>query len=148
LLEAFRATGGTAPGATVARLLEDHQSGEVVSLAKRVFTKQLFGFDWRGNFWIPMFQLRADDLAVKLEPQRVRAALPSEWSGWTLACWFAAPNPRLNGRSPVNALDADFDAVVRAATSREFSEIASSSHGAQAWAGAPVWRERRASARV
>jgi len=28
LLEAFRASGGTAPGDTVARLLEDHHRGE------------------------------------------------------------------------------------------------------------------------
>jgi hypothetical protein len=119
LLEAFRATGGTAPGSAVARLLEEHQGGHAVSLAKRVFMRELFGFDWRCNFWIPMFQFRSDDLAVKVEPQRVRAALPSEWSGWTVACWFAAPLIQLEGRSPVDALDADFNGVLRAAKSCE-----------------------------
>lgn len=148
LLAAFRATGGTAPAATVARFLEEHPGGQAVSLAQRVFTKQLFGFDWRANFWIPMFQLRADDLALKVAPQRVRAALPSTWSGWTLACWFAAPHPQLDGGRPVDALTDDFDAVLRAASSRQFAAISSPSLGAPMWTGAPVWRERRASARV
>ncbi len=125
LLEAFRATGGTAPGCAVARLLEEHQGGDAVGLAdqggraaglaKQVFTRELFGFNWRSNFWIPMFQFRSDDLAVKVEPQQVRAALPSEWSGWAVACWFAAPHIQLEGRRPVDALDADFDDVLRAA---------------------------------
>ena len=148
LLEAFRSSGGTVPGATVARLLEEHQGGLAVSLAKRVFTRELFGFDWRANFWIPMFQFQFEDLVMKVEPQRVRAALPPQWSGWTVASWFASPNMQLDGRSPVDALDADFDAVLHAASSCEFAEIASPSQRAQSWAGAPVWRERRASARV
>ena len=154
LLEAFRATGGTAPGAMVARLLEEHQSGHSVSLAKRVFTHQLFGFDWRANFWIPMFQFRAHDLSVKPTAQLVRAALPAGWSGWTVACWFAAPNLQLDGSSPVDALDGDFDAVLQAASLGESSEASRAgrwqlaSDAPPAWAGPPLWRERRAHVRL
>jgi hypothetical protein len=115
LLEAFRATGGMAPGAMVARLLEEHQGGQAFSLAKRVSTRELFGFDWRSNFWVPMFQFSGDDMAVKAQPQQVRAALPSEWSGWAVACWFAAANTHLEGRRPVDALNLQCDAVLHAA---------------------------------
>jgi Protein of unknown function (DUF2384) len=139
LLEAFRATGGTAPGAIMGRLLEDHQVGNAVSLAKLIFTGQLFGFEWRAGLWVPMFQFDVDDLALKAAPQRVRAALPSGWSSWTLASWFAAPSAQLDGRSPVDMLDADFDAVLRAAQASE---------SIKAWAPRPKRRGHEVTTRV
>jgi hypothetical protein len=119
LLEAFRATGGTAPGEIVGRLLEEHQIGNAVSLAKLIYTGQAFGFEWRDSLWIPMFQFDANDLALKTSAQSVRAELPSLWSGWHVASWFAAPNARLDGRSPVDRLDSDLEAVVQSAKSLE-----------------------------
>ena len=119
LLEAFRATGGTAPGEIVGRLLEEHQVGNAVSLAKLIYTGQAFGFDWRDSLWIPMFQFDVNDLVLKANARRVRAELPSLWSGWNVATWFAAPNARLDGRSPADRLDSDLEAVVQAAQSLE-----------------------------
>ena len=119
LLAAFRATGGTAPSEIVGRLLEEHQVGNAVSLAKLIYTGQAFGFEWRDSLWIPMFQFDANDLALKCSAQSVRAELPSLWSGWNVACWFAAPNARLDGHSPADRLDADLEAVVQAAQSLE-----------------------------
>ena len=119
LLEAFRATGGTVPGEIVDRLLEEHRVADTVSLAKLICTGQVFGFEWRASVWIPMFQFDAEDLALKPGAQRVRAELPSLWSGWTLASWFAGPNAWLDGRSPADVLNLDLDAVIRAARSLE-----------------------------
>jgi hypothetical protein len=122
LLEGFRATGGIAPGEVVARLLEEHRAGDVVSLAKLICTGQVFGCEWCASLWIPMFQFEVHNLALKAGVQRVRAELPSLWSGWTLACWFAAPNSRLGGSSPADRLDTDFEAVMRAARSLRSDE--------------------------
>ena len=119
LLEAFRATGGTAPGDIVGRVLEEHQVGNAVSLAKLIHTGQAFGFEWRDSLWIPMFQFDANDLVLKASAQSVRAEVPSLWSGWNVATWFAAPNARLDGRSPADRLDSDLEAVVQAAQSLE-----------------------------
>jgi hypothetical protein len=119
LLEAFRATGGTAPGEIVGRLLEEHQAGNSASLARLIDTGQVFGFEWRKSLWIPMFQFDADDLALKASAQRVRAELPAHGSGWALASWFAGPNALLGGRIPADALGADLEAVVCAARSLE-----------------------------
>lgn len=47
LLEAFRATGGTVPGEIVGRLLEEHQVGKAVSLAKLIYAGQAFGRNCR-----------------------------------------------------------------------------------------------------
>jgi Protein of unknown function (DUF2384) len=114
LLAAFRATGGTAPGQIVGRLLEEHRVGNAVSLARLVCTGQAFGFEWRDSLWMPMFQFDANDLALKASAGRVRAELPTLWSGWTVASWFAGPNARLGGRRPADVLDSDLDAVMRA----------------------------------
>ena len=119
LLEAFRATGGTAPGEIVGRLLEEHQVGTAVSLAKLIYTGQAFGFEWRHSLWIPMFQFDPNDLALKASAQIVRAELPSTWSGWNVATWFAVANARLHGHSPVDRLDPDLEAVIHAARSLE-----------------------------
>jgi hypothetical protein len=122
LLEAFRPNGGTAPGDVLGRLLEDHQPGRSVSLAKLIYTGQVFGFEWRTSLWIPMFQFNADDLTLRPGPQRVRAELPTHWSGWMRASWFAAPHAWLDGRRPVDVLDSDIDAVLRAAQSLAWAE--------------------------
>jgi hypothetical protein len=116
LLDAFRASGGTVPGEIIGRLLEDHQAGNA-SLAKRLYTGQVFGFEWRSSLWIPMFQFDAKDLSIKPGPQQVRAELPSLWPGWMLASWFAAPNARLDVRRPVDLLDSDLYAALLAARS-------------------------------
>ena len=119
LLEAFRATGGTAPGEIAGRLLEEHQVGNAVSLAKLIYTGQAFGFEWRDSLWIPMFQFDANDLALKASAQNVLAELSSLCSGWQVASWFAAPNARLYGHSPADRLDSDLEAVLKAAQALE-----------------------------
>ena len=136
LLEAFRATGGTATGEIVARLLEEHQVGNAVSLAKLIYTGQVFSFEWRAKQWIPMFQLD-EYLALKVGAQRVRSELPSLWSGWALAVWFAAPNTRLAGSSPADMLDSDINAVLHAAQSVHAPEgfaLAQRPHQVAGWA--------------
>jgi hypothetical protein len=151
LLEAFRSTGGCSPAAMVNRLLAEHPVGDAVSVAKLILTRQLFGFEWRANLWIPMFQFRLDDLSLRAKPQQVRAVLPSEWSGWMLAAWFAGRNRRLSGSSPVDVLDIDFNAVVQAAMSCVATDAIEPRHPpdrADAWAHPTAWRERRAKARL
>jgi hypothetical protein len=115
LLEAFRASGGTAPGEFLGRLLEELQTGNAVSLAHQIQTGQVFCFEWRGRQWVPMFQFDAEDLSLKIGAQRVRAALPSTWDDWMLATWFATPNGALLDRCPADMLDVDVNAVMSAA---------------------------------
>ena len=117
LLEAFRATGGTAPSDIVGRLLDDRPIGRFLSLATLVDTGQIFGFDWRNSLWIPMFQFDADKLSVRLGPQQIRAELPSGWPGWAVASWFATPCPKLGGQRPVDVIDSNLDEVMQIARS-------------------------------
>ncbi|MBT9493158.1 MAG: hypothetical protein IV107_12635 [Paucibacter sp.] len=119
LLEAFRASGGTAPGEIVERLLAEHQIGNAGSLAWLLEARQIFGFEWRASLWIPMFQFDSGDLAPHAGAKQVRAELPPLWSGWAVAAWFAAANTHLAGCRPVDRLNSDLDAVLQAVDALE-----------------------------
>lgn len=115
MLAAFRATGGTARGEDLARLLAEHHRGDFVSLARCMASGEIFSFCWRGCTWIPMFQFELKDLSVKHHPLEVREALPAMFSGWAQAAWFARAHDLLDGCSPVDLLDSDFPRVMHAA---------------------------------
>jgi hypothetical protein len=115
LLEAFRTTGGTAPAEVLGRMLDDLHGCPAHDLAELLQLGKVFGFEWRGNLWIPMFQFELESLEVKRAPQAVRAELPSQWAGWTLAGWFACAHTLLNGQRPVDVLDTSHKAVMHAA---------------------------------
>jgi hypothetical protein len=114
LLEAFRATGGAAPAAVLGRLLDEHPVDDLAGLAELLACGRLFGFEWRDSLWIPMFQFAADGLVLHGGAREVRAELPSHWSAWTVATWFAAPNAQLRGCRPADLLDAGLADVLSA----------------------------------
>lgn len=117
---AYRATGGIARGDDLARLLEDRRCGDGASLARLITCNAVFGFEWRRDFWIPMFQFELRDLSLKSAPRQVLAELCAEFDGWTLATWFAQPNCWLNDLRPVDVLDSDLPAVLEAARADRF----------------------------
>ena len=123
LLGAFRATGGTARGDDVARLLEDHGLGDFIGLAKLIANGDLFGFEWRHELWIPMFQFELRDLSVKPATQQVLAELGSGFDGWSCAAWFARPNSCLNFRAPVDLLATRLADVLEAARTDRFITV-------------------------
>jgi hypothetical protein len=123
LLAAFRATGGTARGDDVARLLEDHGLGDFIGLAKLIANGDVFGFEWRGELWIPMFQFELRDLSVKPATQHVLAELGSGFDGWSCAAWFARPNSCLNFHTPVDLLATRLPDVLEAVRTDRFAAV-------------------------
>jgi len=115
MLNAYRASGGAVSGDALGQLLQDHQRGDHVGLAKLIALGHVFAFEWRGRFWIPMFQLDGRDLSCKPGPSQVRAELPASLSGWAVAAWFAEPNALLEGQRPVDLMDSNSPAVLDAA---------------------------------
>lgn len=115
LLEAFRGSGGTVPAHILSRLLAEHPAGQAAGLATLLRFRQVFGFEWRGCVWVPMFQFESADLCTAVAPQTVRAALPPHWSGWALAQWFGLPLAQLDGQRPVDLLALHLPDVIRAA---------------------------------
>ncbi len=117
---AYRSTGGIARGDDLARLLEDLQRGDVSTLARLIAAGEVFGFDWHGSFWVPMFQFELRDLSVKPAARQVQKELAQVFDGWTIAVWFAQRNSWLNERKPVDLLDTELRAVLHAARADRF----------------------------
>jgi hypothetical protein len=120
MLQAYRATGGTARGDDLARLLQDRPHGGYVSLARLIATRKVFSFEWRNTYWVPMFQFDLADLSLRPGPQQVMGELNSEFDDWRLAVWFTQPNAWLHGGKPVDVLDTKLKAVIEAARADRF----------------------------
>ena len=123
LLAAYRATGGTARGDDVARLLEDHGIGDFIGLARLIASGEVFDFEWRNTLWIPMFQFEPRDLSVKVSTQQVLKTLGTGFEGWSCAAWFARPNSWLNNRAPVDLLGTHLAEVLEAARTDRFIAV-------------------------
>lgn len=123
LRDAYRATGGMADGDDLARLLEERQLGRYMSLARLIVLGGVFSVEWRGIYWIPMFQFGLHDLSLKPGPRQVLAELKPALEAWPLAAWFARPNMRLGRQRPVDLLDADLAGVLHAARVERLSIV-------------------------
>ena len=121
LRAAFRPSGGIARGDDLARLLEYLDHGDCISLARHIADRTVFAFTWRETFWIPMFQFDLRDLSMCSASQAVLAELGHAYSGWSLACWFAEPNPWLAAQRPVDLLQLDLPAVREAARADRYA---------------------------
>lgn len=121
LRDAYRATGGIADGDDLARLLEERQLGRYMSLARLIVLGGVFSFEWRGVYWIPMFQFGLQDLSLKPGPRQVLTELMPVLDAWPLAVWFAKPNTWLSRQRPVDLLDADLPGVLHAAQADRLS---------------------------
>ena len=116
---AYRSAGGLAGGDDLARALEDRGRGTFASLARLIVAGEIFGFEWRHTFWIPMFQF-TDRLAPKPGLRAVLAELASEFDGRRLADWFVEPNGWLEEARPIDVLDANPGEVLQAARADRF----------------------------
>lgn len=145
LRAAFHASGGIARRDDLARWMEDLHCGDVmcapgpadagplpwgsstvaephwlVSLTRLIATGEVLAFDWHHTTWVPMFQFDPLSLALRPEPRQVLAALAGAFDGWSLALWFAQPNTWLLGCRPMDLLQSDLPAVLKAARKDRF----------------------------
>jgi hypothetical protein len=123
LLETYRATGGTASGDDLARVLDDLGLGDFIGLARLISMNAVFGFEWGGTLWVPMFQFEPRDLSVRPETALVLDELGSGFDGWARAAWFAKPNCWLTDRRPVDMLETDLPEVLSAARIDRFIAV-------------------------
>lgn len=115
MLQTYRPTGGIMRGDDLARLFQHHRRGDVTTLAKSIVAQEIFGFYWAHEFWVPMCQFDLSNLSIKQALRQVRSELPKDMDGWVLAAWLAEPNAWLMGLKPVDLLDTDPPALLRAA---------------------------------
>jgi hypothetical protein len=112
---AYRASGGLVRGDDLVHAMAAHRNGDYLWLARLIVSHEVLSFDWNDSHWVPMFQFQTPELSMRPELHQLIKDLYVELDGWSLAVWFAAPNPALNGRAPVDQLACDLAGVQRAA---------------------------------
>jgi hypothetical protein len=130
LCNALRRSGGIARAEEVASWREARGSSGLASIDAHVRQRELFCVDWNDAGWLPLFQFGPYSLRVRPAIAPVIDELGDVFDAWTLATWFVTPNSCLDDRCPVDLLEADMPAVLRAARTDRF--IASGSCSPQA----------------
>jgi hypothetical protein len=115
LRDAYEAAGGIARGDVVSRLRAVHGRSTFINVAQLLAPEDIFGFEWAGSPWVPMFQFEPCDMTLRPAPCQVRAELGAEFDGWSVCAWFVEPNAWLARRRPLDLLGSDLEAVLRAA---------------------------------
>jgi hypothetical protein len=115
LLNAYRGSGGLASAEELLTLFRHRGGPDVAVLARWIVARQVMSFAWQARTWLPLFQFDLRDMTPKGELRQIFAELNAVCDECELASWFAMPNLSLDGRSPVQAVGADFCAVLRAA---------------------------------
>lgn len=117
---AYEDVGGIGRGDEIGRLLADHRPGTFISMAQLVTDEDIFGFEWEGFLWLPMFQFAMRDLAIEAAPRQVRAELGDGFDGWALSAWFVEPNSWLAKSRPIDLIGSHLEAVLQAARADRF----------------------------
>ena len=120
MLGNYRASGGIVRTDDLVRLLRDRPHVHKASLASLICAGEVFGFEWRRSFWLPMFQFEPRDLAVRSAPRQVIAELTADFDGLALALWFARRNSWLQDHRPVDLLHSKLNDVLDAARADRF----------------------------
>ena len=120
MLGAYRCSGGLARADEVVSRLEQGRGPGLATLARWVVERNVISFEWRGETWLPWFQFKPAGHVPAPALVAVLAELSAVYDGWELAHWFARPNSALAGRTPVDVIGADADAVRQAARADRF----------------------------
>lgn len=120
MLNAFRDSGGLSRAEDVVRRFPDAGGADMATLRRWVERRQVIGFDWEMQTWLPLFQFDRISMTPRPELGPVFAELKSVYDPWELAHWFARPNSSLGGRRPVDAITRNMAAVCNAARADRF----------------------------
>ena len=119
LLGRYRSHGGLASFKRVEALLQ----GRAQALADWIANEELFCLAWRGEAWLPMFQLRSTasgGLVPRDDVRSLATELRCVCDELDLCIWFVKPNGWLEGRTPVEMIDANAENVRAAARADRF----------------------------
>lgn len=118
---AFEASGGLLTVGELANGSEPHRKIRFAQIAKGIAAREIIGFMWQSEPWVPMFQF---DTQSRLQPrpalQPLFRLLVPLYDAWEMANWFARPNQWLSGLKPVDACVSRLQAVLDVAHLEHF----------------------------
>ncbi len=120
MLDSFHGTGGIARAQELIELFRQRHGPDVAAIVAWIETRAVICFEWRAEIWLPWFQFNCRDLLPHPQLVPVLAELNAAFDPWETAGWFAAPNPWIAWRRPVDTLVADLPGVLHAARADRF----------------------------
>jgi hypothetical protein len=120
LPEAFRSSGGVMSTDVLTMLLRERCDQPISLLARWLVNRDVISFKRNGQTLLPAFQFDGQIAAVRPCVLGVLAELRGLLNDDEIAEWFAQPNSRLFGDSPVTLIDKDSAAVLDAARMDRF----------------------------
>lgn len=118
---AFAGSGGLRSVGELAHRNDSHSRTRFAHMARWIATREIIGFMWQAEPWVPMFQF---DAGPRLQPRRALqplfGLLVPLYDAWEMANWFARPNQWLSGHRPVDACAGHLAAVLDVAHLEHF----------------------------
>jgi hypothetical protein len=118
--QAYGPHGGFASGNEVARRMRRHCHQPMSVLARWIVRRELVNLTWRSQVLVPMFQFNTGDMCVHPVVRDALAELAGVFDDWEIAAWFAQPNVWLGNERPVDLVNVDNEALLRAARTDRF----------------------------
>ena len=84
-------------------------------VARWIADRAAVQFAWRSQTWFPYFQFAANPMSIRPAVSEAVLELREAYDDWELALWFADSNEWLDHASPIEVIQGDAAAVVRAA---------------------------------
>ena len=142
MTRAFARHGGLVDGDEAAWLLRRYARLPISALARWVVEGRVVSFAWEGRRLVPLFQFTPCEMTLRPGIAEAARALVAHGDAWAIARWFALPNDWLDGCAPVDILESDPVAVVRAACAATPAATAPTGRPPLAvrWRPAPVAR--------
>lgn len=118
---AFIASGGLRSVGELTRGKDKHSSSRFAQIARWIATREIMGFMWHAEPWVPMFQFDAGPhLQPRQDLQPLFALLAPLYDAWEMANWFAKPNHWLSGHRPVDDCAGNLSTVLDVAHLEHF----------------------------
>lgn len=118
---AFIASGGLRSVGELTRGKDKHSRTRFAQIARWIATREIIGFMWQAEPWVPMFQFDAGPLLQpRQDLQPLFGLLVPLYDAWEMANWFARPNPWLSGHKPVDVCAGNLSAVLDVAHLEHF----------------------------
>ncbi len=118
---AFAPSGGLRTVGELAHGNDPHSRARFAHIAKEIAARDIIGFMWQAEPWVPMFQF---DAGPRMLPRRALRPLfellVPLYDAWEMASWFARPNQWLSGRRPVDHCTGQLAAVLDVAHLEHF----------------------------
>ncbi|MDQ0586124.1 hypothetical protein [Variovorax paradoxus] len=112
---ALRASGGVMSSDEVVTLLVRQTEQPISQLARWIVDRDVISFQWQSRTVLPLFQFDLSTMTPRSSVTAVIRELIPARSDWEICLWFVAPNTRLAGASPLDAIALNAPTVLDAA---------------------------------